>query len=75
MKREMANHQPPEPRDENPHRSSMNQIHLLPAGDPNNPVPPYNEEIMCARIFKKFKLLIIKAYDGTVTPLTTFECL
>nr|XP_017250817.1 PREDICTED: uncharacterized protein LOC108221449 [Daucus carota subsp. sativus] len=60
--------QPPEPKDENPRRSSMNQIHLLPAGDPDNPVPPFTEEIMAARISRKFKLPTIKAYDGTGDP-------
>ncbi|XP_063936204.1 uncharacterized protein LOC135147248 [Daucus carota subsp. sativus] len=46
----------------------MNQIHLLPAGDPDNPVPPFTQEIMGARISRKFKLPTIKAYDGTGDP-------
>ena len=70
LRRDMARQQPPEPqpRDENPQRSGMNRIHLLPAGDPDNPIPPFTEEIMAARITRKFKLPTIKAYDGTGDP-------
>lgn len=57
--------QPPESRDENSRHSGMNQIHLFLVGDPDNPIPPFIEEIMGARISKKFKLPTIKAYDGT----------
>ncbi|XP_063939715.1 uncharacterized protein LOC135148429 [Daucus carota subsp. sativus] len=46
----------------------MNQIHLLPAGDPDSPVPPFTQEIMGARISRKFKLPTIKAYDGMGDP-------
>ncbi|WOH00670.1 hypothetical protein DCAR_0520043 [Daucus carota subsp. sativus] len=37
-------------------------------GDPDNPVPPFTQEIMGARISRKFKLPTIKAYDGTGDP-------
>ena len=62
-----ATERPPEPqsRTENPQNSGMNIIHLLAAGDPDNPIPPFTEEIMAARISRKFKLPTIKAYDGT----------
>ena len=43
----------------------MNRIHLLPADDPDNPIPPFTEEILGARNPQKFKLPTIKAYDGT----------
>ncbi|XP_017227520.1 uncharacterized protein LOC108203258 [Daucus carota subsp. sativus] len=46
----------------------MNQIQLLPAGDPDNPVPPFTEEIIGERISRKFKLPTIKAYDGMGDP-------
>ena len=65
LKRDQARLPPPEPRDKNPRQTSMNKIHLLPAGDPDNPVPPFTQEIMGARISRKFKLPTIKAYDGT----------
>ncbi|XP_063941432.1 uncharacterized protein LOC135149610 [Daucus carota subsp. sativus] len=68
LKRDQARLPPPEPRDENPRQTIMNQIHLLPAGDPDNPVPPFTQEIMGARISQKFKLPTIKAYDGTGDP-------
>ena len=68
LKRDQGWLPPPEPRDENPRQTSINQIHLLPAGDPDNPVPPFTQEIMGARISRKFKLPTIKAYDGTGDP-------
>ncbi|XP_063942645.1 uncharacterized protein LOC135150313 [Daucus carota subsp. sativus] len=68
LKRDQAILPPPEPRDENPRQTVMNQIHLLPAGDPDNPVPPFTQEIMGARISQKLKLPTIKAYDGTGDP-------
>ena len=72
LRRDMAAHQarqqPPEPRVETPQNTSMTRIHLLPPGDPDNPVPPFTEEIMAARISRKFKLPTIKAYDGTGDP-------
>ena len=74
LRRDRAAHQtrqpPPEPRQrtENPQNSGMNRIHLLAAGDPENPIPPFTEEIMAARISRKFKLPTIKAYDGTGDP-------
>ena len=70
LRRDMARQQPlePQPRDENPQSSGMNKIHLLLGGDPDNPIPPFTEEIMAARISRKFKLPTIKAYDGTGYP-------
>ncbi|XP_063948030.1 uncharacterized protein LOC135152126 [Daucus carota subsp. sativus] len=44
LKRDQARLPPPEPRDENPRQTVMNQIHLLPAGDPDNPVPPFTQK-------------------------------
>ncbi|KAL8125144.1 hypothetical protein AgCh_012717 [Apium graveolens] len=38
---------------------------LLPLGDPDDPTPPFTEEIMNAHISRKFKMPTIKAYDGT----------
>nr|XP_017246106.1 PREDICTED: uncharacterized protein LOC108217734 [Daucus carota subsp. sativus] len=74
LKRDRAAHQarqpPPEPRQQtkNPQNAGMNRIHLLAVGDPYNPIPPFTEEIMAARISRKFKLPTIKAYDGTGDP-------
>lgn len=72
LRRDMAAHQarkqPPEPRVETPQNTGMTRIHLLPPGDPDNPVPPFTEEIMAAKISRKFKLPTIKAYDGTGDP-------
>nr|XP_017217146.1 PREDICTED: uncharacterized protein LOC108194707 [Daucus carota subsp. sativus] len=68
LKRDQARLPTSEPREEIPHQTSMNQIHLLPAGDPDNPVPPFTQETMDARISRKFKLSTIKAYDGTGDP-------
>ncbi|KAL8154806.1 hypothetical protein AgCh_000241 [Apium graveolens] len=41
---------------------------LLPLGDPDDPTPPFTEEIMNAHISRKFKMPTIKAYDGTRDP-------
>ncbi|KAL8146597.1 hypothetical protein AgCh_004356 [Apium graveolens] len=41
---------------------------LLPLGDPDDPTPPFTEEIMSAHISRKFKMPTIKAYDGTGDP-------
>ncbi|KAL8103834.1 hypothetical protein AgCh_028144 [Apium graveolens] len=41
---------------------------LLPLEDPDDPTPPFTEEIMNAHISRKFKMPIIKAYDGTGDP-------
>ncbi|KAL8108705.1 hypothetical protein AgCh_008657 [Apium graveolens] len=41
---------------------------LLPLGDPDDPTPPFTEEIMNAHISRKFKMPTIKAYDGTGDP-------
>ncbi|KAL8105010.1 hypothetical protein AgCh_028972 [Apium graveolens] len=41
---------------------------LLPLGDPDDPTPPFTEEIMSARISRKFKMPTIKVYDGTGDP-------
>ncbi|KAK1385493.1 hypothetical protein POM88_023228 [Heracleum sosnowskyi] len=41
---------------------------LLPLGDPDDPTPPFTQEIMKATISKKFKMPTIKAYDGTGDP-------
>ncbi|KAL8103407.1 hypothetical protein AgCh_027832 [Apium graveolens] len=41
---------------------------LLPLGDPDDPNPPFTEEIMNAHISRKFKMPTIKAYDGTGDP-------
>ena len=70
MAAHQARQQPPEPRSrpENPQHSGMNRIHLLAAGDLDNPIAPFTEEIMAARISKKFKLPTIKDYDGTGDP-------
>ncbi|KAL8104641.1 hypothetical protein AgCh_028751 [Apium graveolens] len=41
---------------------------LLPLGDPEDPTPPFTEDIMNAHISRKFKMPTIKAYDGTGDP-------
>ncbi|KAL8109295.1 hypothetical protein AgCh_025408 [Apium graveolens] len=41
---------------------------LLPLGDPDDPTPPFTEEIMNAHISRKFKMPTIKAYDGMGDP-------
>ncbi|KAL8146473.1 hypothetical protein AgCh_004271 [Apium graveolens] len=41
---------------------------LLPLGDPDDPTPPFTEEIMNAHISRKFKMPTIKAYAGTGDP-------
>ena len=41
---------------------------LLPLGDPDNPTPPFTQNIMRAHILRKFKMPTIKAYDGTGDP-------
>ncbi|KAL8116199.1 hypothetical protein AgCh_022626 [Apium graveolens] len=41
---------------------------LLPLGDPDDPTPPFTEEIMNDHISRKFKMPTIKAYDGTGDP-------
>ncbi|XP_074347216.1 uncharacterized protein LOC141686053 [Apium graveolens] len=41
---------------------------LMPLGDPNDPHPPFTDEIMNARISRKFKISAIKAYDGSGDP-------
>ena len=43
-------------------------INLLPLGDPDDPTPPFTEEIMNTHISRKFKMPTIKAYDGTGDP-------
>ncbi|KAL8149298.1 hypothetical protein AgCh_006344 [Apium graveolens] len=40
----------------------------MPDGDPDDPTPPFTEEIMSAHISRKFKMPTIKAYDGTGDP-------
>ena len=40
----------------------------LPLGDPDNPTPPFTEEIMRAHISRKFKMPTIKEYDKTGDP-------
>ncbi|KAK1387031.1 hypothetical protein POM88_015209 [Heracleum sosnowskyi] len=41
---------------------------LLPLGDPDDPTPPFTQDIMKATISRKFKMPTIKAYDGTGDP-------
>ncbi|XP_074351472.1 uncharacterized protein LOC141690583 [Apium graveolens] len=41
---------------------------LIPLGDPDDPNPPFTEEIMNAHVSRKFKMPTIKAYDGTGDP-------
>lgn len=41
---------------------------LLPLGEPDDPTPPFTEEIMNTHILRKFKMLTIKAYDWTGDP-------
>ncbi|KAK1378105.1 hypothetical protein POM88_024849 [Heracleum sosnowskyi] len=42
---------------------------LLPLGDPDDPTPPFTQDIMKATISRKFKMPTIKAYDGTGDPV------
>ncbi|KAL8104965.1 hypothetical protein AgCh_028939 [Apium graveolens] len=42
---------------------------LLPLRDPDDPTPPFAEEIMNAHISRKFKVPTIKAYDDTGDPV------
>ncbi|KAK1360126.1 hypothetical protein POM88_044600 [Heracleum sosnowskyi] len=44
---------------------------LLPLGDPDDPTPPFTQDIMKASISRKFKMPTIKAYDGTGDPQIT----
>ncbi|KAL8135334.1 hypothetical protein AgCh_010119 [Apium graveolens] len=48
--------------------SRADPSNLLPLGDPDDPTPPFIEEIMNAHISRKFKMPTIKAYDGTGDP-------
>ncbi|KAK1378310.1 hypothetical protein POM88_025054 [Heracleum sosnowskyi] len=41
---------------------------LLPLGDPDDPTPPFTQDIMKMAISRKFKMPSIKAYDGTGDP-------
>ncbi|KAK1367259.1 hypothetical protein POM88_042820 [Heracleum sosnowskyi] len=41
---------------------------LLPLGDPDDPTPPFTQDIMKTAISRKFKMPSIKAYDGTGDP-------
>ncbi|KAK1383309.1 hypothetical protein POM88_021044 [Heracleum sosnowskyi] len=41
---------------------------LLPLGDPDDPTPPFTQDIMKANISRKLKMPTIKAYDGTGDP-------
>ncbi|KAK1393258.1 hypothetical protein POM88_012314 [Heracleum sosnowskyi] len=41
---------------------------LLPLGDPDDPTPPFTQDIMKATISRKFTMPTIKAYDGTGDP-------
>ncbi|KAK1401684.1 hypothetical protein POM88_001289 [Heracleum sosnowskyi] len=41
---------------------------LLPLGDPDDPTPPFTQDIMKTAISRKFKMPTIKAYDGTGDP-------
>lgn len=44
-------------------------IHLKPSGDRDNPIPSFTEDIMAAKISRKFKLPIL-AYEAVkVVPL------
>ena len=60
--------------DETPRRRTevprADPIDLLPLkeGDPDDPTPPFTEEIMNARISRKFKMPMIKTYDGAGDP-------
>ncbi|KAL8134594.1 hypothetical protein AgCh_009570 [Apium graveolens] len=47
-------------------RADLNN--LLSLGDPDEPTPPFTEEIMNAHISRKFKMPTIKAYDGAGDP-------
>ncbi|KAK1397108.1 hypothetical protein POM88_006971 [Heracleum sosnowskyi] len=43
---------------------------LTQLGDPDDPIPPFTEEVMDAHVSRKFKMPTIKAYDGTGDPAT-----
>ena len=60
--------QTPRARAEIPKKWGLNRIHLLHVGDPTNPISPFTEEIMVARISRKFKLITNKAHDKTGDP-------
>ena len=41
---------------------------LMPLGDPDDPIPPFTEEIMNEPISRRFKMPTIKTYDGAGDP-------
>ena len=41
---------------------------LMPLGDPDDPIPPFTDEIMNEHISRRFKMPNIKTYDGTGDP-------
>lgn len=41
---------------------------LMTLGDPDDPTPPFTEEVMNVRISRRFKMPTIKTYDGTGEP-------
>ena len=43
-------------------------IVLLPLGDPDDPTPPFTEGIMRANISRRFKMSVIKTYEGIGDP-------
>ena len=51
------------------HRQRAEPVVLTPLPrDPDDPTPPFTNDIMKVYVSKKFKMPIIKAYDGTGDP-------
>ncbi|KAK1393811.1 hypothetical protein POM88_012867 [Heracleum sosnowskyi] len=43
---------------------------LMQLGDPDDPIPPFTEEVMADHVSRKFKMPTINLYDGTGDPAT-----
>ena len=49
-------------------RADPNDLLPIKEGNPDDPTPPFTEEIMGTHISRKFKMPTIKAYDGSGDP-------
>ena len=53
--------------------SKDNPIIIFLLGDPDDPTPPFTEEIMNANISKRFKIPTIKTYEGIGDPMNHIQ--